>query len=99
VTVKDVDIFPKYLVNRLLSGERAGPVRTRRVGGNGRVSFAGYAYPIRVWPAGDRRLVRIVRFGDELVVLCRCVQECRAHRVIPIYSVGIFDVVWVGTVR
>ena len=33
--------------------ERAAPSTTRRVGRNGKVSFAGYAYPVGVWLAGE----------------------------------------------
>ena len=33
--------------------EPAKPLTTRTVGRNGKVSFAGYLYPIRVWLAGE----------------------------------------------
>jgi hypothetical protein len=64
VTVKDVDMSPKFLVNRLPSGERAGLITTRRVGGNGGVSFAGCAHPIGC--GGGRRSVCRCR-SDQLL--------------------------------
>lgn len=30
-----------------------GPVTTRKVGANGKISFAGQVYPVAVWLAGE----------------------------------------------